>query len=150
MVTREIVGPLICKLMGKQMTIAVLSGPERRRRWTTAEKLRLVKETLAPEANIAAIGRRHDVHPNLLHAWRRQARTRLLAGEVACRPVSGEEVRFAAVAIAPERPAAVAPSAGGMIEMEFANGSRMRVTGAVDPAMLAATLAVLASNGGRR
>jgi len=37
-----------------------------------------------------------------------------------------------------------------MIEMEFANGSRMRVTGAVDPAMLAATLAVLASNGGRK
>jgi transposase len=132
------------------MTIAVLSGPERRRCWTTAEKLRLVKETLAPEANIAAIARRHDVHPNLLHAWRRQAQTGLLAGEVAGKPASGEEVRFAAVAIAPERPAAVTPSAGGMIEMEFANGSRMRVTGAVDPAMLAATLAVLASNGGRR
>ena len=107
--------------MGKQMTIAVLSGPERRRRWTTAEKLRLVKETLTPEANIAAIARRHDVHPNLLHAWRRQARTRLLAGEVACKPVSGEEVRFAAVAIAPERPAAVAPSAGGMIETDLIN-----------------------------
>ena len=131
------------------MTVTVLSGPQRRRRWTTAEKLRLVKETLAPEA-IATIARRHDVHPNLLHEWRRQARTGLLAGEVAGKPALGEEVRFAAVAIAPERPAAVAPSAGGMIEMEFANGSRMRVTGAVDPAMLAATLAVLASNGGRR
>ena len=131
------------------MTVTVLSGPQRRRRWTTAEKLRLVKETLAPEA-IATIARRHDVHPNLLHEWRRQARTGLLAGEVAGKPALGEEVRFAAVAIAPERPAAVAPSAGGMIEMEFANGSRMRVTGAVDPTMLAATLAVLASNGGRR
>ena len=131
------------------MTVTVLSGPQRRRRWTTAEKLRLVKETLALEA-IATIARRHDVHPNLLHEWRRQARTGFLAGEVAGKPALGEEVRFAAVAIAPERPAAVAPSAGGMIEMEFANGSRMRVTGAVDPAMLAATLAVLASNGGRR
>jgi len=34
--------------------------------------------------------------------------------------------------------------------MEFANGSRMRVTGAVDSALLAAALAVMASNGGQR
>src|SRR5580700_5413196 len=31
------------------MAVAILSGPERRRRWTEAEKLRLVEETLAPE-----------------------------------------------------------------------------------------------------
>jgi transposase-like protein len=29
------------------MTQEILSGPERRRRWTTAEKLRLVEATLA-------------------------------------------------------------------------------------------------------
>jgi transposase len=43
------------------MAVAILSGPERRRRWTQAEKLRLVEETLAAEANIAEIARRHDV-----------------------------------------------------------------------------------------
>jgi hypothetical protein len=37
-----------------------------------------------------------------------------------------------------------------MIEMEFANGSRMRVTGAVDSAMLAAALAVMANHGSQR
>jgi transposase len=37
------------------MAVAILSGPERRRRWTQAEKLRLVEETVAPEANIAEI-----------------------------------------------------------------------------------------------
>jgi hypothetical protein len=37
-----------------------------------------------------------------------------------------------------------------MIEMELANGSRMRVTGTVNSAMLAAALAVMASNGGQR
>jgi hypothetical protein len=31
------------------MTVTVLSRPERRRRWTTTEKLRLVEETLAPK-----------------------------------------------------------------------------------------------------
>src|SRR5947208_15467809 len=57
------------------MTAAtVLSGPERRRRWTSAEKARMVEESLAPGASVAEVARRHDVHANLLHAWRRQAR----------------------------------------------------------------------------
>ena len=49
------------------MAVAILSGPERRRRWAQAEKPLLVEETLAAGANIAEIARRHDVHPNLLH-----------------------------------------------------------------------------------
>src|SRR5712691_4839504 len=56
-------------------TTTVLSGPERRRRWSAAEKVRMVEESVAPEASVAEVARRHDVHPNLLHAWRRQART---------------------------------------------------------------------------
>ncbi len=134
------------------MTVSVLSGPERRRRWTTTEKLRLVEETLAPGATIAAIARRNDLHPNLLHSWRRQARTGVLAGGVEDKARSGQSTRFAAVRIAQEPPilpAAVAPTGAGVIEMEFADGSRMRATGAVDPAMLAAALAVMASNGWR-
>ena len=45
------------------MTVTVLSGPERRRRWTTAEKLRIVQESLAPDAIINEIARRYDIHP---------------------------------------------------------------------------------------
>jgi transposase len=134
------------------MTVTVLSGPERRRRWTAAEKLRVVEETLEPEASVTGIALRHDIHPNLLHAWRRQARTGVLADAVESKSKSGREAGFAAVAIAQERPSlfAAAPSGAGMIEMELANGSRLRVTGAVDPATLAAALAVLASKGGRK
>ncbi|WP_404552202.1 transposase [Bradyrhizobium niftali] len=62
-------------------TITVLSGPERRRRWTTAENLRIVEESLAPGASVVEIARRHDVHRNLVTAWRRQARTGVLAFE---------------------------------------------------------------------
>jgi len=128
------------------MAVTVLSGPERRRRWTTAEKLRLVEETLAPEVSVAEIARRHDVHPNLLHSWRKQARTGVLAGAVEDKAKSGQGTRFAAVCIAQEPPilpAAVASSGGGVIEMEFANGLRMRVSGAVDPATLSAIATAL-------
>lgn len=46
-------------------TITVLSGPERRRHWASAEKAGIVAESLAPGAT--EVARRHDVHPNLLH-----------------------------------------------------------------------------------
>ena len=46
------------------MTMTVLSGPDRRRRWTFAEKLRMVEECLAPVAIVAEIARRHDIHLN--------------------------------------------------------------------------------------
>ena len=135
------------------MTVTVLSGPERRRRWTTAEKLRLVEETLTPEANIAAVARQHDLHPNLLHAWRQQARSGALAAHIKSKPTPGQSAGFVAVRLAPERPvvaATPAPSGAGLIEVEFANGSRIRVTGAVDPAILVGVLAVMASDGGRK
>jgi transposase len=53
--------------------VTVLSGQERRRRWTTAEKLRIVQESQAPGAMVSEIARRHDVHPNQLHSCRRTA-----------------------------------------------------------------------------
>jgi transposase-like protein len=44
--------------------MTVLSGPDQRRWWTFAEKLRMVQECLAPEAIVAEVARRHDIHPN--------------------------------------------------------------------------------------
>ncbi|WP_407075312.1 transposase [Reyranella sp.] len=45
-------------------TVAVLSGPERRRRWSASQKAQIVEESLASGA-VAEVTRRHDVHPNL-------------------------------------------------------------------------------------
>lgn len=125
-------------------TATVLSGPERRRRWTTAEKLRIVEESVAPGASVVEVARRHDVHRNLVTAWRRQART----GVRACGPEpvqrQADEVGFAPVSIASDRQPLMAPSGPyGTIEIEFAAGARMRITGAVDAATLSAVVAAL-------
>lgn len=47
----------------------VLSGPERRRRWSTAEKLAIIHETYEADAT----ARRHGIQPNQLFAWRKLA-----------------------------------------------------------------------------
>ena len=126
--------------------VLVLSGPERRRRWTTVEKLRIVEESQAPSASVIEVARRHDVHPNLLTVWRRQARTGAFGPAPALR--QEDEVQFAAVSVAPELPAWTARAGtGGTIEIAFANGVQLRITGAVDPATL--TAAVAALSGGR-
>ena len=52
----------------------LLSGPERRRRWSAEEKRRIVAESLAPDAVASDVARRHGLHRNQLYAWRREAR----------------------------------------------------------------------------
>jgi transposase len=73
---------------------------------------------------------------------RRQARTGVLACGPEPMPRQDDEVRFAAVSIAPDRQPLTAPPCGG-IEIEFAAGVRMRITGAVDAATLRAAVAAL-------
>ena len=54
--------------------VEVLSGPERRRRWSLEEKTQIVTESLAPGAVGSVVARRHGVHPNQLYGWRREVR----------------------------------------------------------------------------
>ncbi len=41
--------------------IEVLSGPERRRHWSTAEKLAIVQETYEPDVTVSIVARRHGI-----------------------------------------------------------------------------------------
>ena len=98
-----------------------------------------------PAASVVEVARRHDVHPNLLTVWRRQARTGVLACEAEPLSRQDDEVRFAAVSVTPDRQPLTAPSGvSGAIEIEFAGGTRMRITGVVDAATLKAAVVALA------
>lgn len=57
--------------------ITVISGPERRRAWSTEQKEALVLASCAPGAVIADIARAADVHPSLIHRWRRELTQRV-------------------------------------------------------------------------
>lgn len=51
--------------------IEIICDGGRRRRWSAAEKLRIVEETMFEGESISAVARRNGVAPNLLYRWRK-------------------------------------------------------------------------------
>lgn len=52
--------------------VEVITGKERRRRWSEEEKARLVAESWEPGAVVAHVARRHGVAESCLYTWRKQ------------------------------------------------------------------------------
>src|SRR5215210_7063673 len=53
--------------------IEIITSVQRRRRWTAAEKVRLVEATLAPGMTVSLVARQNGIAPNQLFTWRRLA-----------------------------------------------------------------------------
>lgn len=51
--------------------VEIITDGGRRRRWSTAKKLRIVEETLDERASISVVARRNGAAPDLLTRWRR-------------------------------------------------------------------------------
>jgi transposase len=116
-----------------------------RRRWSEADKRRLVAETIGPGATVHGVARRHGVSPSQLFAWRKLYRAG--PGLERSVPALSSVPGFAAVEIAPAMPPSVAdvvPAPSGLIEIELAGGDRVRISGAPDVAVVAAALRALA------
>jgi transposase len=54
--------------------VEVLTGPGRRRKWSSEAKARIVAEALAPGAVVADVARRWQVCPQQVFGWRREMR----------------------------------------------------------------------------
>jgi transposase len=59
--------------------VEVITGTGRRRRFSDDDKARFVEETLAPDAVVSEVARRHGLSPQQLFGWRRQARELMAA-----------------------------------------------------------------------
>jgi transposase len=131
--------------------VEVITGRQRRRRWTADEKARIVAESLEADANISDVARRHGVARGLLTIWRRQ----FSSGGSGHEPVQS----FAAVKIDPGAPmsdgaprhsaepdavAAALPAvrSRARIEIDIA-GARIRIESGVDHATLVMVLAAV-------
>ena len=55
--------------------VEVLSGLERRRRWSLEQKRSIVAEAFGPGASVCEVARRMDVVPGQIYRWRRDLRS---------------------------------------------------------------------------
>lgn len=104
--------------------VEVISGPERRRRWSEEQKRAIVAEAFAPGASVSAVARRTDIGTGQIYRWRREL----------CGAVSG----FAEVVVSPparERPEADATA----VEVALGADIRIRIP-VTTPADLACTV----------
>jgi transposase len=104
--------------------ITLLTGPERRRRWSEDERRRILTAAFAPGAVVADISRQVEVSTSLIYKWREQA----MAGEPAA--------TFAPALVAAEPLSSASIPETAAIIVELANGIRLKL-GAQCPVALA-------------
>lgn len=125
--------------------IEIITGRERRRRWSVEEKLRIVAETQEPGVRITDVAARHGVYPSLLFSWRRQVREGVLSAPLpatfmpvdmlpadAGGPVAEPKLVEPTAAGNREGSAAAALHVAGLIEITLPNGCQLRVDHQVD------------------
>ena len=122
--------------------VEVITSVQRRRRWSSAEKERIVAAAIESGAVASEVARAVGIQASQLFRWRRQL----------CGPRQ-DPPTFAPVTIVPEPGSALAvPSltAPSVIEIEFATGARMRMTGPIEASAISALIAALAKAKRRR
>jgi transposase len=116
--------------------MTLITGGERRRRWSDEDRVRILAAIAEPRAVVADIARREDVCTSLVYKWRRAARRTLGAGGCG----------FSAVIIETASPA-LPPSHGsgsGVVEVDMKD-VRVRISAAAPSGVIAATLKALRS-----
>ena len=126
--------------------LELLTGPERRRRWSADDKARIVQESLVPGARVAEVARRWQLSPQQVFGWRREARVSITEQPSGSRapgfvPIVAEDVPVAASTRA-------APSAP-VIEVKLAGAVVRVVGGQHDGSQLTAVLRAVRASASR-
>ena len=122
---------------GGYRRIEMLTGPDRRRRWSAEDKGRIVEESLVPGVRVADVARRWQVCPQQVFGWRREARDAMAA-----KAAGSQTLGFVPI-VAEDAPAAAAPGAApapSVIEVKLAGAVVRVVGGQGDGAQLTAVL----------
>jgi transposase len=105
----------------------------KRRQYSEALKRQMVAETQAPGASVSIVARRHDVNSNQLFRWRRQLLPKAELASGAMVPVT----------VAPDEGRPRRTDRGGVIEIAFGCGARVRLRGEVSSATLRQVIELL-------
>jgi transposase len=117
--------------------IELITGVERRRRWSEQDKARIVAESLKPGVIVADVARRHGIHRNQLYGWRSAFGVQPAKTGQTCKAQG-----FVPVTVVPETREGSVSAA--VIEIVIGSVS-VRLTGAVDIMALRQVLEVIRS-----
>src|SRR5512144_2118622 len=109
--------------------VEVLSGPERRRRWSADQKRSIVAAAFAPGASVCEVARRVDVVPGQIYRWRHELRS-AAAG-------------FAEVVVSPQPSERLSVGVPAM-EIELGGGIRVRIAATAPKELASAVIKALA------
>ncbi|MER8608652.1 transposase [Mesorhizobium sp. M1233] len=120
---------------------AAMPGRVRQRRlWSCTEKRAVVDLASAAGSAVTEVAEAFGVAPSQLYAWRKQ----MAGGEL---DADRAMANFARIEVNDlpevERPVADCPDPAGRIVVAFANGTRLRIDGTIDPTALRIVLAEL-------
>jgi len=149
--------PTTDRTSSRNRCIEVITGRERRRRWTAEQKREIAAESLQPGISPIMVARRYGISSGLLYTWRQRLLRGALGAVADTRPrfvrvdvVAGLSQPEAATPAAPELVPPTAPLASpgaepdGRIEIMLSGGAKVRVDAQVNEAALRRVLAALA------
>ena len=135
------------------MGLEIISGVERRRRWSAADKLRIVAEADEPGAKVAEVACRHEISRSILWTWRKQARFGRLAMSDppgflpvlidAASAMDAPNATTNAPLAAPFQADAPSPPDQRAITITLANGTRLEISAALSLPALSCIIGAL-------
>lgn len=123
----------------------VMPGVERRRRWSTEEKLQILAQSIAPGSSATLTCKMHGISSGQFYTWRKQFRSGELTGFVPAL-MAPEPASPPAPDLRPDPPPvepAVEPAAASLIEVELPTGVKLRVPSDAGEAALRRIFAAL-------
>jgi transposase len=135
--------------------VEILTGAERRRRWSDEEKLQLVAEACQPGNSVSQVARERGISASQLFGWRRKAMAQGLITDRRLAKGTGKALTFAPVEVTNEQPPTnaegkvpptrrrIATRTSGAIEIELKGGDRVRVDGCADAGLVVRIISAL-------
>lgn len=109
--------------------LTILTGPERRRRWSDEQRERILAEAFHSGARVCDVARRHDVARSLIYQWRRAA-------------VRQAEPMFVPAVVVDDAPRPVSEQVVAAV-LDLPDGGCLRIFASASPALATAALKAL-------
>jgi len=114
----------------------ILDGPERRRRWSDAEKIAIVVEAAEPGVTVAEVARRHALSRQQVYQWRSAMRQGRLVDASGGPFLAVEFVGGATPAAGDDVPLADGPRGDLLIEVMVRQGRVLRAPASLSSGVL--------------